>query len=219
VNDIARKGSSAVDAVTEGMKAIRAQVSQIATSVLELSDRAQRIGESVDSVNGIADQSKLLALNASIEAAKAGEYGHGFAVVAEEVRALAERSQAATREISSILKEIQKATNAAVMTTEDGSKSVARGLDLVETSRSTIQTLSATIDTSSKAVEQITYSVGQQTAGVTQINEAMNGILSAVQQGNVESSRIKETMADVASKVGELGQVVYSFNGGNGGRS
>jgi methyl-accepting chemotaxis protein len=213
VNEIARKGSSAVDAVTDGMRTIRTQVEQIATSVLDLSERAQRIGEIVDSVSAIADQSKLLALNASIEAAKAGEYGHGFAVVAEEVRSLAERSQSATREIAAILKEIQKATNAAVMATEDGSKSVARGLDLVETSRSTIQTLSGTIQSSSRAVEQITYSVSQQTAGVTQINEAMNGILSAVQQGTAESSRIKETIGDVAGRVGELQKVVSRFRG------
>jgi methyl-accepting chemotaxis protein len=213
VSETARKGSDAVDAVTAGMGTIRAQVEQIATSVLHLSDRADQIGEIVSSVNGIADQSKLLALNAAIEAAKAGEYGHGFAVVAEEVRALAERSQAATREISTILKEIQKATNHAVMATEDGSKSVARGLELVDTSRTTIQTLSSTIESSSRAVEQITYSVGQQTAGVTQINDAMNGILAAVQQGNAESQRIKETMGDAAQRLVELREVVGRFRG------
>jgi methyl-accepting chemotaxis protein len=211
VTAIAQKGSTAVGDVTDGMRTIRSQVEQIATSVLDLSERAQRIGEIVDSVNAIADQSKLLALNASIEAAKAGEYGHGFAVVAEEVRALAERSQSATREIATILKEIQKATNASVMATEDGSKSVAKGLELVNTSRETIRTLSDTIESSSKAVEQITYSVTQQTAGVTQINEAMNGILSAVQQGTAESSRIKETMVEVAGRVSELQQVVGKF--------
>jgi methyl-accepting chemotaxis protein len=213
VTDTARKGSDAVDAVTQGMGTIRSQVEQIATSVLHLSDRAEQIGEIVSSVNGIADQSKLLALNAAIEAAKAGEYGHGFAVVAEEVRALAERSQSATREITGILKEIQKATNAAVMATEDGSKSVARGLELVDTSRSTIQTLSSTIESSSRAVEQITYSVGQQTAGVTQINDAMNGILAAVQQGNSESQRIKETMGDAAQQLVLLREVVSRFRG------
>jgi methyl-accepting chemotaxis protein len=213
VNDVARKGSSAVDAVTDGMRTIRAQVEQIAASVLDLSERAQRIGEITGSVSAIADQSKLLALNASIEAAKAGEYGHGFAVVAEEVRSLAERSQSATREIASILKEIQKATNAAVMATEDGSKSVAKGLDLVETSRTTIQALSSTVGSSSKAVEQITYSVSQQTAGVTQINEAMNGILAAVQQGTAESTRIRDTIREVAGRVGELQKVVSRFRG------
>jgi methyl-accepting chemotaxis protein len=213
VTAIAQKGSTAVGDVTDGMRTIRSQVEQIATSVLDLSERAQRIGEIVDSVNAIADQSKLLALNASIEAAKAGEYGHGFAVVAEEVRALAERSQSATREIATILKEIQKATSASVMATEDGSKSVAKGLELVNTSRDTIRTLSDTIESSSKAVEQITYSVTQQTAGVTQINEAMNGILSAVQQGTAESSRIKETMVEVAGRVAELQQVVGKFRG------
>jgi methyl-accepting chemotaxis protein len=215
--DVADKGGNAVDAVIGGMGRIKTQTSAIATSVLDLSERAARIGEIVETVSGIADQSKLLALNASIEAAKAGEYGHGFAVVAEEVRALAERSQAATREIASILREIQKATNKAVLATEDGSKSVEQGLTLVATSKESIETLSATIGMNAKSVEQIAFSVNQQAAGVTQINQAMSGILSAVQQGTAESTRIKQAMVEVERRTTELASVVSRFRGAKNG--
>lgn len=210
-SEVARKGNGAVSDVTEGMKKIRAQVEQIASSVLDLSERAQRIGEIVESVNGIADQSKLLALNAAIEAAKAGEYGHGFAVVADEVRVLAERSQGATREIGAILKEIQRATNASVMATEDGSKAVDRGLQLVDTARGAIQGLSTTVDTNSKSVEQIAHSVRQQSVGITQISEAMNGIVVAVRQGNDESTRIKEAMGGLVQRVDAMREVLQRF--------
>ena len=93
-----------------------------------LSERTQQIGEIIDAVNALADQSKLLALNASIEAARAGEEGKGFAVVAMEVRQLAEQSRGATSRVRDILSEIQDATNMAVMVTEEGSKGAENGM-------------------------------------------------------------------------------------------
>jgi methyl-accepting chemotaxis protein len=213
VDVTARSGAGAVSDVIEAMGRIRAQVGLIATSVLDMSERAQRIGEIVESVSGIADHSKLLALNAAIEAAKAGEYGHGFAVVAEEVRALADRSQASTREIAGILREIQKATSGSVMATEDGSKAVDRGLQLVDTAKGTIHALGSTIESNSRNVEQIAHAVRQQSVGVTQISEAMNGIVAAVRQGTDESSRIKEAMGALVVRVEAMRDVLSRFRG------
>lgn len=215
--EVSREGSAAVGAVTDGMGAIREKVEQIARSILALSERAQRIGEIVEAVNGIADQSKLLALNASIEAAKAGEYGKGFAVVASEVRELAERSQRCTREIRGILKEVQQATSSAVMATEEGSKAVDQGLGLVETTRTTIATLDGTIQATGRSVEHIVRSVDQQATAVNQIGESMRGVQVAVDDGLKGAREIEAALADLAGRVSELSAVVGRYGGRTGG--
>ena len=97
-------------------------MANIAETILALSEQTQQIGDIIATVNDIADQSNLLALNAAIEAARAGEAGKGFAVVAGEVRSLAEQSRQATAQVKEILGDIQKATNTAVMVTEEGTK-------------------------------------------------------------------------------------------------
>ena len=120
-------GSESVEAIISGMQEIRDQVQAIAQDILALSEQSQQIGEITETVNDIADQSNLLALNATIEAAKAGEQGKGFAVVAAEVRNLAEQSKQATTKVRTILGDIQKATNAAVLATEQGTRGVEFG--------------------------------------------------------------------------------------------
>src|SRR5439155_7510542 len=102
----------------EGMESIRQQMSTVAGSILSLSAQGQAIGEIIATVDDLAAQSKLLALNASIEAAKAGDEGKGFAVVAQEVRALAEQSKLATMQVRGILNDIKKARSSAVLATE-----------------------------------------------------------------------------------------------------
>nr|MBC8179063.1 HAMP domain-containing protein [Candidatus Desulfacyla euxinica] len=127
------KGLQAVQNTVEGMDSIKEQVENIAETILALSEQGQEIGEIISSVNDITDQSNLLALNAAIEAARAGEAGKGFAVVASEVRSLAERSRQATAKVRDILGEIQKATNTAVMVTEEGTKRAEAGQQLART--------------------------------------------------------------------------------------
>ena len=115
------------------MLSIRDQVQNIASTILELSEKTQQIGGIIATVDDFAEQSSMLALNASIEAARAGEQGKAFAVVAAEVKKLAEQSQQATDKVRNILSEIQRATHSAVMVTEEGSKRVDRGVGLIET--------------------------------------------------------------------------------------
>src|SRR5690606_16690529 len=138
---VSRKGQEAVTHTVEGMSLIKQRVENIAENILLLSERTQQIGEIIDTVNALADQSKLLALNASIEAARAGEEGKGFAVVAMEVRQLAEQSRQATGRVRSILSEIQQATNVAVMVTEEGSKGAESGMGLVDRAGEAIRDL------------------------------------------------------------------------------
>jgi methyl-accepting chemotaxis protein len=173
---ISREGLDAVTATRDGMQRIRQQVDDIARTILMLSERTQQIGEIIETVNAIADQSKLLALNASIEAARAGEEGRGFAVVAMEVRQLAEQSREATARVSNILHEIQQATNEAVMVTEQGSKGTAVGMALVDQAGTAIRQLAQTIEDAAAAATQIAASTHQQTNGMSQLGMAMTQI-------------------------------------------
>ena len=121
------EGTDVVEGIVAGMEEIRERVEAIAKDILALSEQTQQIGEITATVDDLAEQSNLLALNATIEAARAGEQGRGFAVVAAEVRNLAEQSKQGTGQVRAILSDIQKATNEAVLATEQGIKVVERG--------------------------------------------------------------------------------------------
>jgi methyl-accepting chemotaxis protein len=174
--DVSRAGEQSVTDTINGMHMIRQRVEGIADTILILSEHTQQIGEIIATVNAIADQSKLLALNASVEAARAGEEGKGFAVVAMEVRNLAEQSREAVSQVRDILNEIQQTTNTAVMVTEQGTKGVDNGMTLVERAGEAIRELAGTIEEASNAAIQIAASTRQQTVGVDQLSEAMQNI-------------------------------------------
>ena len=123
----------------------QSRVESIAENIVALSEQTQQIGEIITTVNDIAAQSNILALNASVEAARAGEYGKGFAVVAVEVRNLAEQSRQATAQVKAILSDIQKATNATVMATEEGTKQVEDGAQLAMKAGEAIEQLAEVI--------------------------------------------------------------------------
>jgi hypothetical protein len=200
---------TAVGHGTEAMQHIRAEVEGIAENILELSEKNIHIGEIVQSVNAIAEQSNLLAVNASIEAAKAGEHGKGFSVVAAEVKALAQQSKQATDQIRAILTEIQKSSNGAVMITEQGVKRVEEGTSLIEELGRTIRSLGGAVEESSDTASQISLISSQQLAGIEQITEAMRNIGAATAQ-NAEGAKQLETAADqvrlVSARVLEIVQ-------------
>ena len=191
---VSRAGEAAVVDAVNGMLLLRERVESIAENILMLSERTQQIGEIIGTVNDIADQSKMLALNASIEAARAGQEGKGFAVVAMEVRQLAEQSRSATARVRDILNEIQQATNTAVMVTEEGSKGADRGVELVERAGEAIRDLAATIEEAAQSAAQIAASTQQQTNGMEQLTVAMASIQHATAQ-TVASTRRAEVNA------------------------
>ncbi len=192
---VSENGRQAVDAIVTGMIEIREKVQAIAQDILALSEQTQQIGEITATVNDIADQSNLLALNATIEAAKAGEQGKGFAVVATEVRNLADQSKQATTRVRSILGDIQKATNAAVLATEQGTKGVETGMSLAQQAGSVINQLSETIREAAQAAQQIAASAHQQNIGMEQIAQAMKDINQATVQF-VAGARQSQTAAE-----------------------
>jgi methyl-accepting chemotaxis protein len=194
---VSRSGQQSVTDTVQGMDVIRQRVENIAENILMLSERTQQIGEIIDTVNAIADQSKLLALNASIEAARAGEEGKGFAVVAMEVRQLAEQSRDATARVRTILNEIQQATNTAVMVTEEGSKGAESGMGMAQRAGDAIQNLASTIEEAAQAALQIAASTNQQTNGMDQLAAAMSQIQQATAQTASSARQTEQSIREL----------------------
>ncbi len=199
--EVGQAGRRAVDDSVTAMGAVKEQTSSIAESILTLAEQAQAIGEIIAAVNDIGEQINLLSLNAAIEAARAGEHGRGFSVVAAEVKALSEQSKKATAQIRSILGEIQKATNAAVIVTEQGGKSVNDAIKTVNEAGVTIRQLAEVISQATQATAQIAASSGQQATGMRQIHQAMQNI-SQVSSQHLAATAQAEQAARHLSSVG-----------------
>ncbi len=209
--EVSRAGQQAVTEAVAGMERISGQVGEIADNILLLSERTQQIGEIIATVNDIAEQSKLLALNASIEAARAGEEGKGFAVVAMEVRQLAEQSREATARVREILSEIQQATNTAVMVTEQGSKGTESGMGLVTRAGEAIEALAATLEASGQAAVQVAAATQQQTNGMDQLAGAMASIKQASVQAAASTRQAEQSAQDLLDMAREMDQATARY--------
>lgn len=202
VAQITQTGQQAVDITIKSMHHIQEQMDSVANTIVRLSEQSQQIGGIIASVNDVADQSSILAVNASIEAAKAGEQGKGFTVVAEEIRRLSLQSKQATSQVRTILNDIQKATSAAVMATEQTSKAVESGVKQSNEAGESIRKLA---ESSIKAVEAATQIVGssqQQVVGMDQISIAMNNVNQAGMQNAASMTQAERA----AKNLNELGQ-------------
>lgn len=207
--NLGREGREAVDASISAMESVQAQTATLADNILSLAERAQAIGEIIAAVNDIAEQTNMLALNAGIEAARAGEHGAGFAVVAREIKELADQARRSTVQVRQILGEIQKATHGAVMVAEEGGKSVAATLRAVTGAGETIASLAGTIDESLVAANQITASAAQQATGMNQVRGAMRDIDEATRQTAAATSQAERAAQDLA----ELGARLRELTG------
>ncbi|MFQ6041350.1 MAG: methyl-accepting chemotaxis protein, partial [Candidatus Poribacteria bacterium] len=202
VAQISQIGVKSTEDTIEEINRIKEQMESIADSVVSLSEQSQAIGEIIATVDDLTEQSNLLAVNASIEAAKAGEQGKGFAVVAEEIKSLAEQSKQATAQVRTILNDIQKATGAAVMVTEQGSKAVEAGVKQSIETGEYIRKLADSASQSAQAAAQIAASSQQQLIGMEQVTSAMENIKQGSAQ-NVEGAKQLETESQ---NLGELGK-------------
>jgi methyl-accepting chemotaxis protein len=208
---ISHTGRKSTEDVAAGMGRIRTQMEAIAESMMRLSEQSQTIGQIIATVEDLAAQSNLLAVNAAIEAAKAGEHGKGFGVVAQEVKSLAEQSRQATDRVRTILSDIQKATTAAVMATEQGGKAVEAGGKQTEMAGESIAALASSVTEAAQAATQIAASSQQQLIGMDQVAGAMENIKQASTQ-NVASAKQLETAARNLDDLGRrLKQLVESY--------
>ena len=181
----AGSGGEVVRQTTLGMERIASRVQGAARTVEALGAHSDQIGQIVGTIQDIADQTNLLALNAAIEAARAGEQGRGFAVVADEVRALAERTTGATREIGEMIKAIQGGTREAIAAIEDGVAEVAKGAELSARSGQALEEIQVQVNEVRDQINQIATAAQQQTAhGVTETAEAASDL--ARQSGELQ---------------------------------
>jgi methyl-accepting chemotaxis protein len=199
---VSHDGQKAVEETVNVINRIREQMDSIAQTVVRLSEQSQSIGGIIASVTDIADQSNLLAVNAAIEAAKAGEQGKGFAVVAQEIKNLAEQSKQSTSQVRNILNDIQKATSATVMATEQGSKAVEAGVKQSAQAGEAIRILSESSNEAVQAATQIVASSQQQVVGMDQIGVAMQNI----NQAGTETAVSMVQSEKAAKNLHELGQ-------------
>jgi methyl-accepting chemotaxis protein len=190
--EIGKAGRKVVEDSLAAMAAVQEQVESTAENILLLAEQAQAIGTIIATVTDIAEQTNLLALNAAIEASRAGEHGKGFAVVAAEVKALADQSKKATAQVRQILGEIQKATNTAVLFTEEVTKGVAAAVKVGGQAGETIKALAETLAEAARAAAQIVASVGQQATGMAQIHQAMKNIDQVAKQNTVATRQASQ---------------------------
>ena len=202
VAQVSQSGRKAVEDTAAGMLHIREQMESIAQTIVRLSEQGQSIGGIIASVTDIADQSNLLAVNAAIEATRAGEQGKAFAVVAQEIKSLAEQSKQATTQVRTILNEVQKATSAAVMATEQGSKAVEAGVKQSAQAGEAIRVLAESSNEAVQTATQIVASSQQQVVGMNQIGTAMEN----VNQAGAETAASMKQAETAARNLHELGQ-------------
>jgi methyl-accepting chemotaxis protein len=210
-SDRALAGASVVEGTVTVMNRIAEQVRSTAQSVAGLGARGDQIGEIIGTIEDIADQTNLLALNAAIEAARAGEQGRGFAVVADEVRALAERTTRATREIGEMIKAIQNETRSAVAAMEKGVKEVETGTGEASRSGEALEEILEQINNVVTQVNQIAVAAEQQTAITGEISSNIHQITEVV-AGTARGAQESATAASqLSSLAGTMQQLVDQF--------
>jgi len=160
----------------DGMSRIAEQVDTIAHHILGMSGKSQEIGNIVRTIDEVSKQTNLLALNAAIEAAGAGEHGKGFAVVAKEIRELAVKSSRSTQDIEKLIYDMQDATNTAVLSTEEGSKSVQAGVRVINTLNDSFSNILERFQEVVESAHQISTAAQEQTAGARQVAGSIGSI-------------------------------------------
>lgn len=204
----ARTGDLTVEKSREAMGNIQRQVDSIVGHMLELGKKSQHIGSVVDIVSELAEQTNILAINATIEAAGAGEAGKRFAVVADEIRKLAERVTGSTKEIRTLIDDVRGAVNTTVMATETGSKSVDAGTRNFAEVTSAFKQITGMAQTTTDAAREIELSTKQQATAVEQVNIAISNVAQATRETEASSGQTFQTATQLANLSRDLMRIV-----------
>ena len=207
----AQHGEQIVQHAVGGMGGLADQVQEVADSVSALGTRSDQIGAIVGTIEDIADQTNLLALNAAIEAARAGEQGRGFAVVADEVRALAERTTKATKEIGEMIKAIQSETQQAVHAMAHSVTEVGNNASVAGSSTEAIRSILGQIDEVTAQINMIATAAEEQTATTSEIANNLFQVSGVVQQTAHGAGETATAAAQLAREAQELQQLVSYF--------
>ncbi len=202
------KGRESVRSAVAGMQTVRAQVQEIADSMLELGKKSQKVGGIVDIIDEISEQTHLLALNAAIEAAGAGEHGKRFGVVAAEIRRLAERTVEATTQIKALIEEIQDSTNETLLTTERGTASVLAGADRVDQVGESLEGILVLVRQTKESAKEITVATQQQATAGEQLVLTITDINDVAVQVNRSAEQVEKAVAGLQSLARRLKELV-----------
>lgn len=216
--DSAEQGGKVVEETIAGMQRIAKVVEKSAETVQELGRSSNQIGEIVTVIDDIADQTNLLALNAAIEAARAGEQGRGFAVVADEVRKLAERTTKATKEIAGMIKKIQQDTAGAVGSMQEGTKQVADGISLADRAGVSLREIVQVSQKVTDMVTQIATASEQQSSAAEQISKNVEAISTVTSQTASGTQQVARAAEDLSRLTETLASLISQFRLGAGGQ-
>ncbi|NOS78042.1 MAG: methyl-accepting chemotaxis protein [Nitrospira sp.] len=207
----AKDGGSVVSDTISGMQQLSDAVSSSATIIAELGKSSDQIGEIVRVIEDIADQTNLLALNAAIEAARAGEQGRGFAVVADEVRKLAERTTKATKEIGDMIRQIQQDTRGAVESMQQGTVKVTSGVDLVNRTGEALSRIVEMVSESADMIRQIAVASEEQSVATQQIANDIENVAKVTKESASGANESAKASHDLSQLATELQGIVGSF--------
>ena len=205
--EAATNGAETVRQTVEGMARIKDAVEGAAIKVTELGEKGVQIGAIVETIDDIAEQTNLLALNAAIEAARAGEQGKGFAVVADEVRKLAERSSRATKEIAALIAEVQEGTDQAVKAMQVGAREVETGADLASKSGAALDDISSAVESSNAAVVRIVQAMDDMQTSSAGLVSASDAIAAIAQETNAAAESMTGSAEQVARAVESIAAI------------
>ncbi|HEY5540687.1 MAG TPA: HAMP domain-containing methyl-accepting chemotaxis protein [Coriobacteriia bacterium] len=207
----AENGQQAVANTLAAMEEIKARTQASANKILTLGERSQQIGQVLAIINSIADQTKILALNAAIEAARAGDAGKGFSVVAIEIRKLAESVVDSTGEIGGIMTEIQSSANDLVLSTEHELKQVQTGVDLAHSTGGSLDQILALVEQTTVAAKEISAATQQQKSATDQVVKAMREVAAVAQQTAAGSRQVASAAEALSAMARESSQVGSAF--------
>jgi methyl-accepting chemotaxis protein len=203
----AREGSNTVSSTIDGMRNIQAKVGLSARKVEEMGQRSDQIGTIVETIDDIASQTNLLALNAAIEAARAGEHGKGFAVVADEVRKLAERSSSATKEINGLIRGIQKTVAEAVQAMNEGATEVENGVTMANEAGKSLNNILSAAEAVFTQAEQAAKGTQRMSVLAEQMVAAADTVSSIIEENTASSEQMSANSAEVVQAIENIAAV------------
>jgi methyl-accepting chemotaxis protein len=210
-NEAGSGGEVVADTIKE-IQGIAVQIKLAVEAVSQLGHKSEQIGEIISVINDIADQTNLLALNAAIEAARAGEHGRGFAVVADEVRKLAERTQQATEQVGSSIREIQDDTKQVIESIEQGATGVQNGVEMAQKAGTSLSQIVGASGTLNSMINDISHAVDEQKVVVNQIAEATQSIAGVTRESSSAAGQAAQAANNLSEQSERLLAMTSKFN-------